>query len=278
VLIRSTQGEMDDKEDITRFTNVDKTNDPSFFISFLDAGNALEDVKAIKRAMVDYLELREGLSVLDVGCGTGDDARELAQLVSPSGRVIGVDNSSAMIAEARKRVASSQRSVEFIEGDAQNLNFADATFDRCRTERMLMHLDDPKKALAEMVRVVRRGGRVAVFDFDWDGMFVDSPYKETTHRIVRMISDGIRQGWIGRVLPRLFREAGLTQVVSLPCAVRVHYAFLHRLLDGHLAKAQTAGMLSGEELATWWTHLEKAEGEGQFNAGIFGFVVGGRKG
>jgi ubiquinone/menaquinone biosynthesis C-methylase UbiE len=100
---------------------------------------------------------------------------------------------------------------------------------------MLMHLDDHETALAEMVRVVRPGGKVVVFDFDWDAVFVDSPYKETTRKIV------------------------------------------HAFSDGHLAKAQQAGVLSADALASWWKHLEQAEAAGQFHLGILGFIVGGRK-
>jgi ubiquinone/menaquinone biosynthesis C-methylase UbiE len=172
---------------------------------------------------------------------------------------------SAMIAEAKQRHAGSALSVEFLEGDAQDLQFPDASFDRCRTERMLMHLDHPEQALAELVRVVRPGGRVVGFDFDWDTMFVDT------------FSDGIKHGWIGHSLPRLFHAAGLTEVTCVPHAVRIYYAFAHRLLDGHLAKAQAAGILSADELAQWWEHLEKAEAAGQFHLGFLGFVVSGRK-
>ena len=150
---------MEHRGDITRFTAVDRQVDPGFFITFLDAGNALEDIKSVKRVMLAQLELCDGVSLLDVGCGTGDDVRDLAQLVGPRGRVVGVDVSGAMITEAKKRHATSELPVEFVEGDAQNLTFPDASFDHCRTERMLMHLDDPEKALAEMVRVVARVAR-----------------------------------------------------------------------------------------------------------------------
>jgi ubiquinone/menaquinone biosynthesis C-methylase UbiE len=159
---------MENTGDVTRFTIVDQQTDPSFFIKFLDAGNALEDIEQVKRVMLAQLELHDGLSMLDVGCGTGDDVRDLAPLVGPRGRIVGVDVSGAMIAEAKHRHAALGLPIEFLEGDAQKLEFPDASFDRCRTERMLMHLDHPEQALAEMVRVVRPGGWVVVFDFDWD--------------------------------------------------------------------------------------------------------------
>jgi ubiquinone/menaquinone biosynthesis C-methylase UbiE len=268
---------MENTDDITRFTRVDQQTDPSFFIRFLDAGNALEDIKQVKRVMVAQLELRDGLSLLDVGCGTGDDVRDLAPLVGPRGRIVGVDVSVAMIAEAKHRHAALGLPVEFLAGDAQKLKFPDASFDRCRTERMLMHLDNPEQALAEMVRVVRPSGRIVVFDFDWDTVFVDSPHKVTTRKIVHTFSDGIKHGWIGRSLPRLFHASGLTEVTCVPHAVRIYGAFAHRLFDGHLAKAQDTGILSADELACWWEHLEKAEAAGQFHLGFLGFVVSGRK-
>ena len=55
-----------------------------------------------------------------------------------------------------------------------------------------------------MVRVTRPGGRIVVFDFDWDTLIIDHPDKETTRTVVLTYSDSIQNGWIGRQLPRLF--------------------------------------------------------------------------
>ncbi len=90
-----------------------------------------------------------------------------------------------MILEARRRAASLDLAVEFEVGDAQALRFDDGAFDACRTERMLMHVPDAERAFAEMARVVCRGGRLSVFDFDWETQIVDSPYPETTRLITR---------------------------------------------------------------------------------------------
>jgi len=76
------------KGDVTRFTEVDQAPDAQFFIEFLDAANALPGVRDLKTVIVDELRLSPGARVLEVGCGTGDDARLLAALVGQDGRVV----------------------------------------------------------------------------------------------------------------------------------------------------------------------------------------------
>jgi hypothetical protein len=94
---------------------------------------------------------------------------------------------------------------------------------------------------------------------------------------VREYSDGLKHGWIGRRLPRLFRMAGLTEISCESHVVHFDYAFTRRLFEGRMAKAQAEGVFSAEELANWWAHLEQAEAARQLHFGLFGFVVGGRK-
>jgi SAM-dependent methyltransferase len=217
------------------------------------------------------------MHLLDVGCGTGDDVRALAQVVGAHGRSVGIDASAVMITEAQQRHAAAGLPIAFVVGNAQHLAFADASFDRCRAERVLMHLDHPEDALAEMVRVVRPGGKVVVFDMDWGMVFVDSPYQETTRTILQAFSDGMRHGWMGRRPPPLFQSAGLGEVTCVPHTVRMDYAFAHRLFDGHLRTVQAAGGVSAEECTRWWQHLAQAEAAGHWHVGQLGFVVSGRK-
>ena len=133
------------------FSNIDAALDPSDFVRFMDDANAMEFFRSAKERTYALLALQAGNQVLDVGCGTGDDVRALARIVGATGLVVGIDSSQTMIDAARLRSVG-QSGVEFHIGDAQRLDFADDTFDACRTDRVLQHLSDPQKALREMAR------------------------------------------------------------------------------------------------------------------------------
>jgi SAM-dependent methyltransferase len=107
-------------------------------------------------------------SVLDIGSGTGALTFALAE-AAPSGRVTGVDPSRAYVRFAQSR-ASTDR-VRFVVGDAQALEFPDATFDKTLSLLVMNFIPDPARALREMVRVTRPGGVVAAAVWDYgDGM------------------------------------------------------------------------------------------------------------
>jgi len=118
-----------------------------------DIGGGFRDVDSSGDAALK-LEARD--AALDVGCGTGDDLSSLAAVVGPSGRVVGVDRSEELVAEARSRTRHSS-SVEVLVGDAQALPFSDDEFSAARVERVLMRLDEPRALLGELARVTRPG-------------------------------------------------------------------------------------------------------------------------
>jgi ubiquinone/menaquinone biosynthesis C-methylase UbiE len=199
---------MADSEDATKFTRVDETRDTSFFVKFLDARTGIEGERQVKELAIVMLAVDPGACVLDVGCGTGDDAREIAGLVGPNGKVVGLDSSVAMVEESRKRASSNSLPVEFVQGDAYKLQFPDRSFDRIRAGRVFVHLQDPERALDEMVRVLKPGGRVAVSDVDMGTCDIDSRHHETTRKVLNSFTDSLGSGWVGRSLPRMSRQAG----------------------------------------------------------------------
>ncbi|HKR52255.1 MAG TPA: methyltransferase domain-containing protein [Pseudonocardiaceae bacterium] len=111
--------------------------------------------------------LRPGQRVLDVGCGPGTITIDLARLVAP-GSVMGIDNEPAPLRPAR---ADAQRqaanNVSFDVGNVYQLDYPDSTFDIVHAHQVLQHLAEPVAALAEMRRICRPGGYVAVRDADY---------------------------------------------------------------------------------------------------------------
>ena len=234
----------------------------SSFVSLQEA-NKNADVQQCKLLLIEKLRLRPGLSILDVGCGIGSDVLDIAPLVGASGAVTGVDISAAMIAEAERRAVLQPSNVVFKAADAMALRFDDASFDGCRAERLLMHVPDPARALSEMVRVTRRGGRIAIFDFDWDTFVIDSSQRELTRQVVLSFSDSMRSGWIGRQMRRLFLDAGLMDVEVTTRSIFVGFEFLRLLIGGHLVQLQTSGRFDPADVRRWWGELHQAGDRGE---------------
>jgi ubiquinone/menaquinone biosynthesis C-methylase UbiE len=138
-----------------------------------DVGTAEAAWLGYKARSFELLALAGGDHVLDVGCGTGEDVRTIAGR-APDVSATGIDASEDKIREARARTLGLPRPVDFRVGDAYAIPFEDETFDACRADRVFHHLVDPSKALAEMVRVTRSGGRVVVCDTDYDSLFVEA--------------------------------------------------------------------------------------------------------
>jgi SAM-dependent methyltransferase len=267
------------------YTQVDRAADPGGFLRHLAGFSALPTMQEQKRLTYELLRPRPGARLLDVGCGPGDDVLALAALVGPTGRVVGVDNSATMLAEARRRAAAAAGaggagSVEFRAGDAAALAFPNGSFDGARAERVLEHLTDPEGALAELVRVVRPGGRVVAVSPDFEGYPVDHPDRERTRAIMQWPPDRLAGLWMGRRLYGLFKAAGLTEVTV---AGRVHVltelfpADRPNVIRGAAQGAARTGRVTEAEAAAWIADLEAASAAGRFFAATTHFIAAGSK-
>ena len=120
-------------------------------------------LSAAQAAVLELASPRAGERVLDVACGTGLVAFPAAEAVGPEGEVLGVDISGEMVMAARRREQDRQVSnIGFERMDAEALDLPDASFDVAICALGLMYPPEPERALAEMRRVLRPGGRMAV--------------------------------------------------------------------------------------------------------------------
>jgi demethylmenaquinone methyltransferase/2-methoxy-6-polyprenyl-1,4-benzoquinol methylase len=118
--------------------------------------------RLVAKRLADVLE-REDALILDVACGTGDLSIELQ--ANAKARVIGTDFCHPMLTIATEKSHSSYIPIPFVEGDAMELSFADESFDAVTIAFGLRNLSNFQDGLAELRRVLKPGGRLAVLEF-----------------------------------------------------------------------------------------------------------------
>jgi len=262
----------------TGFGDVDRTGYAVSSISYLD--EATKQFKPLKDSTHSLLRLRSGETVLDVGCGSGDDVRELAAMVAPNGCAFGVDKSQSMIEEARRRAAQCDLPVQFELGEAVRLPWQSDYFNACRADRLLQHLPEPDRALSEMLRVLKPSGRIVVVDRDWGMVALASADSTTTQAVLNRSCDGIRNGWMGRKLHGLFKRCGLTEVqVEAHSITITGFDTADTLLDLRMVTehAIRERRISREAADAWLDDLLERDNAGTFLATLTLYVAFGRK-
>lgn len=159
--------------------------------------------------VADAARVDEGARVLDVACGTGVVAREMLKRVGPTGRVVGIDPVPGMLEVAREIAPG----VEWRQGNAESLPFADESFDAVVSQFGLMFFMDRSQAIREMLRVLASAGRFAVAV--WDSLENIPAYAEGAELFERIAgqqaADALRAPFVlgdVDVLRRMFSEAG----------------------------------------------------------------------
>ena len=201
--------------------------------------------------LLDRVGLRPGDRALDLGCGPLGVLDLLAERVGPTGRVVGIDREKRYLEIARQELdARGLDGVELVAADATGTDLAPASFDLVHERLVLNNVPQPDAVVAEMVRLTRPGGHVAVQDVDW--LTWTCLPEHADWNLLRETAAAVWSGdvHLGRRLPALLRGAGLVDVEMVPHLrvfrpgepyhrLLVRFIALHRtrILDGGSATA-----------------------------------------
>jgi ubiquinone/menaquinone biosynthesis C-methylase UbiE len=220
--------------------------------------------------MLDMAALQPGERVLDVACGTGLVSFRMAEAVGEWGAVVGTDISGQMVEAARRSAA--ERDVDnasFERSDAEALPFADATFDAAVCGLGLMYVPDPVKALCEMRRALRPGGRAAAavwgarHNCGWAEIFPITDAHVASEVCPMFFHLGTKD-----MLARTFAAAGFIDIRSQRLVTRLHYATPDEALAAVFRGGPVALAYSRFDDATRRTvHAEYLDSIAAFRAG-----------
>lgn len=166
--------------------------------------------------LFDELGVREGWQVVEIGCGPRGCLDLLSERVGAGGRVVGVERSAEQVERARRFVAERVLgNVEVLCGDARATGLPGASFDLVTERLVLVNVPEPEQILAEMVRLARPGGVVALHEADSATQRCDPPLP-AQERLLALLDTYARMNGIDRSIglrvPRMLREAGLLDV------------------------------------------------------------------
>lgn len=174
----------------------------------LDKNYRSAEVLAQRKEIGAMLALKPGESVLDVGCGPGLMLEEMAGVVGSRGSAVGIDPSEAMLALARGRLSKVPTASVQV-GTAEELPFADSSFDAVVLSQVLLYVEDVSKALKEVYRVLKPGGRVVICDTDWNNLVVNTADRARFDEIFKAVCSTFVDAHLPPKLPGLLQGAGL---------------------------------------------------------------------
>ncbi|MFJ9605835.1 methyltransferase domain-containing protein [Kitasatospora sp. NPDC101176] len=243
-------------------------------VAALDVQAANPGVRRLREWAHARLGAHPGERALDVGSGTGSETRVLAAAVAPGGEATGVEPNPGLRAVALQRAAVDTSPTRFLDGDALALPLPDADRDVVWCERVLQHLTDPARAVAEIARVLRPGGRVALLDTDWSTFVLHPADPEVRPALAAVTRATAATPDAGRRLAGWLSAAGLS-VDELGADVLLHdpHAVAWPIVRALGAAAVGRGLVTEEQRERLHAGLTAAAEQGACHLSVTMFAA-----
>lgn len=230
----------------------------------MDTGDFLKQLKI--HSYTPFNTIKEGV-VVDLGCGTGMDAINLANMLGHNVLVVGLDHDKALIEHA-KTSSVEVKNVDFVQGEVNQLSFTDNSIAGIRMERVIQHLPEAPKMFAEVHRVLREGQPLVIVETIWNSLTFYSKHVGIEAKICHYLTEEkVNNGWAGNKLTSDLLTQGFKQVqLQTFCMVARSKEEANRylFLDKILLEMVEKGKLSTAEMEEFQNTLDQADEAGCF--------------
>jgi ubiquinone/menaquinone biosynthesis C-methylase UbiE len=238
--------------------------------ALLDPSRSTPDVAEQRARTRAIIAPRTGERGLDIGCGYGQLACELARDVGPTGRVMGVDAVPDMIiaCEERARHDAVTGRTEFRQADPEAVPAAAGSFDFVTAMQVYEYMADVERGLAEAYRVVKPRGRLAVLDTDWESCVWHATDRDRNARVLRAWEQRFAHPHLPARLPELLRRAGfvLKSVTMIP-VVNIElseHTYSAGMIDVVARFVAGRGGVDPDEAARWAEDVRSQAARGEY--------------
>jgi arsenite methyltransferase len=225
------------------------------------------DILRRRRILREAILAQPGERILDIGCGPGFYVVEFLEEVGPEGSVTGLDASEQMLAIAEERCRG-HGDAHFRQADATSLPVDDGSFDAALCVQVLEYVPDVDAALAEMQRVLRPGGRVAIWDVDWTTVSWHSKDPARMRRVLGAWDKHVAHPALPRTLVARLRSAGFDDVRveghTFATNELTPETYVGGLLPLVAQFVTAAGVIPEDEAVAWAAEQSDLDARGEF--------------
>ena len=225
------------------------------------------DVVAQRIEFLEAINLGKGERVLDVGTGPGFLAQAIAETVGTSGSVCGVDISESLLDVARSQNKDTKH-IEFVYGDASHLPYPDEDFDSVVCTQVLEYVPDVDASLADIYRVLRKGGKIALLDTDWDSLVWHSSDRLMMSRILTAWEAHAANPFLPRTLAGRMKRLGfqieLQKIIPIYNPDFKPDSYSNLIIDLMIPFVLEHGNVTKQEAESWAVELRERGQKGNY--------------